>query len=151
MTRRILAALLALTTALLVAAVVPLALKASEHDQQSYVAATEATAHSLAAVANENLSENSIDPRFQSALRPYRSQGDEILIATPSLTVVTGKGTPLVGWQKLAATAIATATSQTQVTKTRVVVAELDVGRQHPQRQPDRRGCAGAADDGARR
>ncbi|HUN36874.1 MAG TPA: HAMP domain-containing sensor histidine kinase [Trebonia sp.] len=125
MARRILAALLALTAALLIAAAVPLALKATQHDQQSYVSATEATAHSLAAVADENLSYDKTDPRFQAAMRPYRNQGDEIVIATPDLSVVTGKGTPDVGWQQLAAKAFATTTSQTQVTKTRIVVAEL--------------------------
>ena len=126
MTKRILAALLALTAALLIAAVVPLALKATQHDQESYVSATEATAHSLAAIADdENLSEDKTDARFQAAMRPYRNQGDEIVIATPSLSVVTGTGTPLVGWQTLATKAINTTIPQTQVTKTRVVVAEL--------------------------
>ncbi|HTU76867.1 MAG TPA: HAMP domain-containing sensor histidine kinase [Trebonia sp.] len=125
MTKRILLALLALTAALLVAAVVPLAVKATQHDQESYVSATEATAHSLAAVADENLSDNKVDPRFQAAMRPYRSQGDEIVVATPDLSVVTGKGTPVVGWRQLAAAAIAATSPQTQVTKTRVVVAEL--------------------------
>jgi signal transduction histidine kinase len=125
MARRILAALLALTAALLIAAVVPLAVKATQHDQQSYVYATEATAHSLAAIADENLGYNNADPRFQSAMRPYRNQGDEIVVARPNLSVVTGKGTPDVGWQQLAAKAIDTTTPQTQVTKTRVVVAEL--------------------------
>jgi signal transduction histidine kinase len=125
MTKRILAALLALTATILIAAVVPLAVKATQHDQESYVSATEATAHSLAAVADENLSENKVDAHFQAAMRPYRNQGDEIVIATPTLKVVTGTGTPLVGWQVLATKAIDTTTPQTQVTKTRVVVTEL--------------------------
>jgi signal transduction histidine kinase len=125
MTKRILAALLALTAALLIAAVVPLAVKATQHDQESYVSATEATAHSLAAVADEHLSVNKIDPRFQAAMRPYRNQGDEIVIASPSMSVVTGTGKPVVGWQTLASKAMVTTTSQTEVTKTRVVVAEL--------------------------
>lgn len=125
MTKRILAALLALTATILIAAVVPLAVKATQHDQESYVSATEATAHSLAAVADENLSENKVDAHFQAAMRPYRNQGDEIVIATPTLSVVTGTGTPLVGWQALATKAIDTTTPQTQVTKTRVVVTEL--------------------------
>jgi len=125
MARRILAALLALTAALLIAAVVPLAVKATQHDQQSYVSATQATAHSLAAVADENLSADKTDPRVQAVMRPYRNQGDEIVIATPDLSVVTSQGRPDVGWQQLAAKAFATSTSQTQVTKTRIVVAEL--------------------------
>jgi signal transduction histidine kinase len=125
MAKRILLALLALTAALLAAAVVPLAVKATQHDQESYVSATQATAHSLAAVADENLSDNKVDPRFQAAMRPYRNQGDEIVVATPSLTVVTGNGTPVVDWRQLASVAFSTTSSQTQVTKARVVVAEL--------------------------
>lgn len=125
MTKRILAALLALTAALLVAAVVPLALKATQHDQQSFSAATEAAAHSLAAIADEKLADNDQDPHVQAAMRLYRYQGDEIVIATPGLRVVTGKGTPDVGWHTLASQAIRTATSLTHVTTARVVVAEL--------------------------
>src|ERR1700743_3110232 len=125
MTKRILLALLALTAALLIAAVVPLAVKANQHDQESYVSATQATAHSLAAVADENLSDNKVDPRFQAAMRPYKNQGDEIVVATPSLTVVTGNGTPVVGWRQAAAEAFSTPSPRTQVTKTPVVVAEL--------------------------
>jgi signal transduction histidine kinase len=124
MTRRILAALLALTAALLVAAVVPLALKATQHDQESYVYAAEASAHSLAAVATESITDNSTDARFQTAMGTYYNQGDELLLVTPSLARVTWKGTPLVGWQKLAAKTFATGASNTLVTKTRVVVTE---------------------------
>jgi signal transduction histidine kinase len=123
-TKRILAAVLALTAALLVAAVVPLALKATQHDQQSYVYAAEADAHSLAAIAVENIGDNITDPRFQSALHNYYRQGDELLLATPSLVKVTGHGTLLVGWRELAAKTIAVGTSNTLVTRTRVVVTE---------------------------
>jgi signal transduction histidine kinase len=124
MTRRILAALFALTAALLVAAVVPLALKATQHDQESYVYAAEASAHSLAAVATESITDNATDARFQTAMATYYNQGDELLLVTPSLAKVTWKGTPLVGWQKLAAKTFAQGMSNTLVTKTRVVVTE---------------------------
>jgi signal transduction histidine kinase len=124
LTRRILAALLALTAALLVAAVVPLALKATEHDQDSYVYAAEAAAHSLAAVAVEKIEDNATDPRFQGAMRSYYGQGDELVLATARLNKVTARGTPLVGWQKLAAKTITQGSSNTLVTKTRVVVTE---------------------------
>ena len=68
MTKRILAALLALTAALLVAAVVPLAVKATQHVQESYEYAAQAAAHSLAAIAVENIDANRADPRFQATL-----------------------------------------------------------------------------------
>ena len=122
MTKRILAALLALTAALLVAAVVPLALKATQHDQESYTYAAEADARSLAAIALENIHDNRTDPRFQSAMEGYYRQGDEVLLATPGLARITGRGVALVGWKKLAAKTIAVASSETLVTKTRVVV-----------------------------
>lgn len=124
MTRRILAALLALTATLLVAAVVPLALKATQHDQESYTYSTEVEARSLAAIAVENLADNRSDLRFQNALRSYSRQGDDVLLATPSLVTVTGRGVPLVSWNKLAAKTIAVGASETLVTKTRVVVTE---------------------------
>jgi signal transduction histidine kinase len=124
MTKRILAALLALTAALLVAAVVPLALKASQHVQESYAYAAESEAHSLAAIAVENLDHNVGDHQFQDAMRSYYGQGDEVLLATPGLVTVTERGKPPVDWRELAAKTIAQGTSNTLVTKTRVVVTE---------------------------
>jgi len=123
-TRRILAALLALTATLLVAAVVPLALKTTQHDQESYTSAAEADAHSLAAIAINNLSANATDPHFQNALRSFSKQGDGVLLATPGLAVVTGRGVLPVAWTDLAAKTIADSTSESLVTKTRVVVTE---------------------------
>ncbi|HEX4831472.1 MAG TPA: HAMP domain-containing sensor histidine kinase [Trebonia sp.] len=125
MARRILLALLALTATLLVAAAVPLALKATQHDQQSYVAATVAAAHSLATVADQQLADNATDARFQAALRTYHDQGgDELLLATPGLRVVTSWGTPVVGWQRLARISISDGSTQTLVARERVVVTE---------------------------
>ena len=124
MTRRILAALLALTAALLVAAVVPLALKATQHDQESYTYAAEADAHSLAAIASDNLRANATDPHFQNAMSSFYRHGDEVMLATPSLAEVTGRGKLPVGWTKLAARTITVGASNSLVTKTRVVVTE---------------------------
>ncbi len=130
MTRRILGALLALTAALLLAAVVPLALKATQHDQESYTYAAEADAHSLAGIAVENLGGNITDPRFQALMKSYYKQGDELLLATPDLVTVTGRGAPLVAWRKLAAKTIAAGTSNSMVTKTRVCRHLRPVGEQ---------------------
>jgi signal transduction histidine kinase len=125
MTRRILLALLALTATILVAAVVPLAVKATQHDQQSYVSATEAAAHSLAAVANDKLAYNAHDHRFLAVEKTYAGQGDEIIVTDTKGHYVTGSGTPGVGWQNLAMRAVSEPGTATQVTKSRVVVAEL--------------------------
>src|SRR5690348_258438 len=116
MTRRILLALLALTATLLVAAVVPLAVKATQHDQQSFVSATEAAAHSLAAVADEHLGKNAHDPRFQAAVGTYASQGDEVVVANATGHFITGRGTPVVGWQRLAMQAVTELGTITEVT-----------------------------------
>src|SRR5215469_14197005 len=124
MTKRILAALLALTGALLVAAVVPLAAKATQHDQESYVAATEVAAHSLAAIADENIQANATDPKTQAALNAYRRQGYELVVIDAGGQVITQRGTPLVGWQTLAEKAISQGEPVPQVSKSRVVVAE---------------------------
>ena len=136
MTKRILAALLALTAALLVAAVVPLALKATQHVQESYTYAAEADARSLAAIALDNIDDNVTDPRFQLTMKNYAKQGDELLLASPGLVEITGRGTPLVNWREVAAKAIAQSGANSQVTKTRVVVAvpvwEDNRGRTNP-------------------
>lgn len=124
MTKRILAALLALTAALLVAAVVPLAAKATQHDQESYVSATEVAAHSLAAIADENIQDNATDPKTQAALNAYRRQGYELAVVDATGHVITQRGTPLVGWQALAEKAMSQGEPVPQVSKSRVVVAE---------------------------
>jgi signal transduction histidine kinase len=124
MARRILAALLALTAALLVAAVVPLALKATQHDQESFVSVTEAGAHSLAAIADENLSENIHDSQFRDFVRPFLLQGDEVVITDAHGKLVTAQGTPVAGWGPVARQAVSQLGTATRVTKSRVIVAE---------------------------
>jgi signal transduction histidine kinase len=123
-TRRILLALLALTAAVLVAAVVPLALKATAHDQQSYVYATEQTAHSVAAIAEEPITANTSNAALRKTLSDYARQGDGVLVLDASSHAVIGRGDLPVGWQRLVAKAMAETEPSTQVTKTRVIVAE---------------------------
>src|SRR5258708_18758129 len=124
MTRRILLAVLALTAAVLVAAVVPLALKAIAHDQQSYVYATEQTAHSVAAVAEEPISANTSNAALRKTLSDYARQGDGVLVLDANRHTVIGRGDLPAGWQRLAAKAMAETEPSTEVTKTRVIVAE---------------------------
>jgi hypothetical protein len=61
MTRRILLALLALTAALLVAAVVPLALQAAAHEQDAFINAAEATTHSISVIAEDKIGDHNLD------------------------------------------------------------------------------------------
>ena len=61
MTRRVAAALLVLTLALLVAAVVPLALGAIAHERDSFVQDTARTAASIAGIAEARLGDGVAD------------------------------------------------------------------------------------------
>jgi signal transduction histidine kinase len=125
MTKRILAAVLGLTAALLVAAVVPLALKATQHDQESYVSAAEADAHSLATIADGTILANRHEPRMVLAMESYAGQGDWVAVVTPSGQVIIELGpTSSAGWHKLVESAYSQGQTSTQVTKTLVMVAE---------------------------
>jgi signal transduction histidine kinase len=124
-TRRILAAVLALTAALLVAAVVPLALKATQHDQESYVSAAEADAHSLATIAHSNLQANTQDTRMIVAMKSYADQGDWVGVVNSQGQVIVDYGPSTAGgWHRLVATAYTQGETATTVTKTLVMVAE---------------------------
>jgi signal transduction histidine kinase len=125
MTRRILTAVLALTAALLVAAVVPLALKATQHDQESYVSAAEADARSLATIADGTLLANRHEPRMVVAMKSYADQGDWVAVVTPSGQVILDYGPASSGgWRRLVGTAYSQGATSTQVTKALVMVAE---------------------------
>ena len=81
MTRRVAAALLVLTLALLVAAVVPLALGAIAHERDSFVEDTARTAASIAGLAEARLGDNiADDPALSAALVTAARQGDELLL-----------------------------------------------------------------------
>jgi signal transduction histidine kinase len=125
MTRRILTAVLALTAALLVAAVVPLALKATQHDQESYVSAAEADAHSLATIADGNLQDNRHEPRMIIAMKSYGYQGDWVAVVDTKGRVILDYGRGSSGsWHRLVVTAYTQGDTATQVTKSLVMVAE---------------------------
>jgi len=123
-TRRILLAILALTAAVLVAAVVPLALKATSHDQQSYVYATEQTAHSVAAIAEEPITANTSNAALRKTLGDYARQGYGVLVLDAHGHAVIGRGDLPAPWRHLLAQSMAQSEPSTQVTKTRVIVAE---------------------------
>jgi signal transduction histidine kinase len=123
-TRRILLALLALTATVLVAAVVPLALKATAHDQQSYVYAAEQATRSVAAIAEEPISVNKTNAALKKTLEDYKNQGDGVLVLDASRHMVLGAGNLPVAYQPLISKAVSQGESATQVTKSRVVVAQ---------------------------
>lgn len=105
MTRRVAAALLALTLAILVAAVVPLALGAIAHERDSFVQDTARTAASIAGIAEVRLGDHvPDDPAMTAALKTAARQGDELLLLNIQGQVVVSQGTPHdPGWRQLVA------------------------------------------------
>lgn len=95
MTRRVAAALLALTLAILVAAVVPLALGAIAHERDSFVQDTARAAASIAGIAEAPLGDHVQDnPAMVAALKTAARQGDELLLLNLRGTVIVQQGVP---------------------------------------------------------
>jgi signal transduction histidine kinase len=122
-TRRILIALIALTAALLVAAVVPLALQAAAHERDAFIDDAQATAHSVAEIAEEKLGDNAADPALTAALLNAARQHDVLLLLNSAGHVVAHRGQPPRDWAALAAQATQSG-DLTKMTKDSVIVAE---------------------------
>jgi signal transduction histidine kinase len=123
-TRRILLALLALTTAILAGAVIPLALQAVAHERDSFIASAQATTHSIAVIAEDKLADHQPDPALRTAVRIAARQDDELLLLNASNKPVVEFGTPSDKWQTLAAEASQSGSQVSKLTKDRAVVAE---------------------------
>lgn len=94
MTRRILFALLALTTSVLVAAVIPLGFKAAGHELSAYVDDARAVAGAAAAVAEEQLADHKPSPDMGRVLAAARRDGDTLIILNGTGKVVASVGSP---------------------------------------------------------
>ncbi len=94
MTKRILLALLALTTSVLVAAVIPLGFKATGQQLSSYIDDARAVARSAAAVAEEGLADHDPSPDMGPVLAAARHDGDTLVILDAKGRVVASVGTP---------------------------------------------------------
>src|SRR5512146_2429177 len=106
MTRRVVAALVVLTLAILVAAVVPLALGAIAHERDSFVEDTARSAASVADIAVARLSDNAADPALSAALVSAAREHDELLLLDRYGHVVISQGVPQNGaWRRLVAEA----------------------------------------------
>jgi signal transduction histidine kinase len=88
-TRRILFMLLALTTIVLVGAVVPLTLNATSHDRNSFIQATEGMDQADAAIAQARLDGNSDSPLF-TLITQTQQQGSGLLILATTASVTPG-------------------------------------------------------------
>jgi signal transduction histidine kinase len=91
-TRRVVAALLALTLAILVAAVVPLALGAIDHERDSFVQDTARAAASIAGLAEAKLADHADDAALTNAFKLAHRQGDELLLLNKAGEVVQKQG-----------------------------------------------------------
>jgi signal transduction histidine kinase len=123
-TRRIVLALVALTAAVLAAAVVPLALKATAHERDAFVNDAAATARSLATIAAERLGGRAADPALSAALLSAARDNDEVLVLDAAGKPVISQGVPRDSWTKLESEALERGDPTTELTNDRVVVVE---------------------------
>jgi signal transduction histidine kinase len=126
MTRRVAAALLALTLAILVAAVVPLALGAIAHERDSFVEDTARSAASIAGLAEARLGDHDVDdPALSAALVTAARQGDELLILNEQGDIVVRQGTPgAAGWRQLVAQSTLQNDPTTELTTNQVIAVQ---------------------------
>jgi len=123
-TRRIVLALVALTAAVLLAAVLPLAFNAAAHERDAFINDAAATARSLAAIAEERLGDHTADPALSAALLSAARQHDELLVLNRAGDVVVEQGVPRDAWRQLAAEAAESGAPTTEMTKDRVIAVE---------------------------
>jgi signal transduction histidine kinase len=123
-TRRILLALLALTAAVLAGAVIPLALQAVAHERDSFINSAQATAHSIAVIAEDRLGDGIPDPALDDAVHGAARQGDEVIVLNANGKAVAGVGFPRDKWTTLAAEASQSGSQTSELTKDRVIVVE---------------------------
>jgi signal transduction histidine kinase len=123
-TRRIVLALVALTVTVLVAAVVPLALKAAAHERDAYINDVAATARSLAAIAEERLGDHAADPALSQALVLAAREHDELEVLDKHGNLVIFQGSPRDAWRQLASEAAERGDPTTELTKDRVIAVE---------------------------
>jgi signal transduction histidine kinase len=126
MTRRVAAALLVLTLALLVAAVVPLALGAIAHERDSFVEDTARSAASIAGIAEARLGGRvTDDPALSAALMTAARQGDELLLLNSRGNVVVSQGVPQnSAWRQLVAQSTLQNDPTTELTSNRVIAVQ---------------------------
>jgi signal transduction histidine kinase len=126
MTRRVIAALLVLTLAILVAAVVPLALGAIDHERDSFVQDTARSAASISGLSEARLGDHRAeDPALSAALVAAAREGDELLLLDSSGQVVVSQGTPAnAAWHQLVAQSRQQNDPTTELTSDRAIAVQ---------------------------
>jgi signal transduction histidine kinase len=126
MTRRVVAALVLLTLAILGAAVVPLGLGAIAHARDAFVYGTARTADSIADIAQARLSSDAPDPALSKAMVAAAREHDELLLLDKRGQVVVSQGVPSNGdWRKLAAQAAQQSGPTTELTKGQAIAVQI--------------------------
>jgi signal transduction histidine kinase len=125
-TRRVAAALLVLTLAILVAAVVPLALGAIAHERDSFVEDTARSTASIAGIAEARLGDHvTDDPALSAALVTAARQGDELLLLNSHGRVIVSQGLLLdPAWRQLVAQSTLQNDPTTELTSSRVIAVQ---------------------------
>jgi signal transduction histidine kinase len=127
MTRRIALALVLLTAAVLIAAVVPLALGAIDHERDAFVQDTVRTANSIASLAREPLENHGDGPALSDAMQDAERNGDEVLVLNRYQQPVAklSHGAPVnSAWRKLAAEAAGQDSPTSELTKDAVIAVQ---------------------------
>jgi signal transduction histidine kinase len=131
MTRRIALALVLLTAAVLIAAVVPLALGAIAHERDAFVQDTVTTANSIASLAKETLENHGDGRALSAAMHDAEHNGDEVLVLNRGGSPVPelSRGEPVnPAWHKLQDEAAGQNGPATELTKNAVIVVETILG-----------------------
>jgi signal transduction histidine kinase len=92
MRRRILIALLGLTAAILVGAVIPLGYQASAHDYSSFVEDAQSRTRAATAAAEEQLADKLAGPELSRDLTSAARQGDGLIVMTATGAVIARAG-----------------------------------------------------------
>lgn len=123
MTRRILAALLALTGALLGGAVLPLGLETAAHYRRDYADAAIGRARAVASVAEERFADHESQTPVRGDLGKFVADGDRVVLLDAAGATVDREGTAFPVPSTLAAATTATTSSVESGGETLLVVA----------------------------
>ncbi len=122
MRRRLLLALVGLTAAILIGAVIPLGLRASAHDYSAYVEDAQSRARTAAAAAEEWLADHLAGSGLSQDLASAAHSGDGLAILSPDGSVIRTAGPRVAVPRRLIAQAERSGTLVTDVFHDRVLV-----------------------------
>jgi signal transduction histidine kinase len=120
--RRLLLALVGLTGAILIGAVIPLGLRASAHDYTGYVEDAQSRARTAAAAAEELLADRLSAPELGQDLAAAARGGDGLDILSPRGATITRAGPPVLVPSSLLGQAVRSGSLVTDVAHDRVLV-----------------------------